>query len=316
MKIVILDGYTMNPGDLSWDPMNALGEVTYYEKTDDHDIVSRLEDADIAVVNKVALTAEIIDQLPQLKMIAETATGFNNIDIQKAVEKGIVVSNVPAYSTESVVQTVFAHILNFSTAVQEHTESVANGDWQTSEHFCYWLKPIVEISGKTMGIVGFGNIGSSVARVASSFGLTVLVNSRTEKPSDVPVSFVDRETLLKESDFVVLTCALTPETENLINKESLALMKTGSFLVNTGRGPLVNEADLAEALKVGTIAGAGVDVLCQEPPAQGSPLIGIENCSITPHIAWASVEARSRLLTVTVQNIHGFIKGNPQNRVN
>lgn len=313
MKIVVLDGYAMNPGDLSWDGLKSLGTVELYDSTADEQVLERLDGADIAVVNKVVLSGETLRKLPNLKMVAETATGYNNIDIAAAAECGVVVSNVPAYSTESVVQMIFAHILNFTNSVAVHSATVHKGKWEQSEQFCYWDTTQMELCGKTLGIIGFGNIGSALARVASAFGMNVYVNSRSEKVTDIPVKFVDRETLFKESDFIALACALTPDTEKVINRDSLSMMKSSAFLVNTGRGPLIDEADLAEALNEGVIAGAGVDVLTQEPPKDGSPLMGQESCSITPHIAWATVEARTRLLGVTEKNIELFIAGTPQN---
>lgn len=313
MKIVVLDGYAMNPGDLSWEGLKSLGTVELFDTTTDDQILERLNDADIAVVNKVVLSGETLRKLPDLKMIAETATGYNNIDIAAAGECGIVVSNVPAYSTESVVQMIFAHILNFTNGVSQHSQMVHAGKWEKSEQFCFWDSTQMELSGKTLGIIGFGNIGSALARVASVFGMNVLVSSRSEKDSDVPVTFVNRENLFRQSDFIALACALTPDTEKVINRESLSMMKPSAFVVNTGRGPLIDEAALAAALRDGVIAGAGVDVLSQEPPKDGSPLIGTGSCTITPHIAWATVEARTRLLGVTEKNIESFISGNPQN---
>ncbi len=315
MNIVVLDGYAMNPGDLSWDSLNALGDVTMYDLTSPTDIVSRLSNADIAVVNKVVLDDSVLKQLPNLKMIAETATGFNNIATGYARENGIVVSNVPAYSTDSVVQMIFAHILNYASAVAEHSKDVQDGKWESCDHFAFWNRPLMELSGKTLGIIGFGNIGSGVAKVAAAFGMNIIANNRSAKKSDLPVTFTDRETVLSDSDFVVLSCALTDDTNKMINEDSLKKMKSSAVLINTGRGPLIDEAALAEALKAGEIAYAGVDVLTEEPPRSGSPLIGAENCSITPHIAWASVEARTRCLNVTVENITAFLSEMPQNRV-
>jgi len=315
MKIVVLDGYAMNPGDLSWESLNALGEIIMYDSTDQSDVVSRLSDADIAVVNKVVLDEAILKQLPNLKMIAETATGFNNIATDYARNNGIVVSNVPSYSTDSVVQMIFAHIFNYASNVAEHSESVHGGKWEDSEHFTFWNRPLMEISGKTLGIIGFGNIGQAVAKVASAFGMNVIANNRSEKITDLPVTFVDRETILRDSDFIILSCALSDDTNKMINSESLKKMKSTAVLINTGRGPLVDELALAKALQNGVIAYAGVDVLTEEPPRSGSPLIGSKNCSITPHIAWASVEARTRCLNVSVNNVKAFISGSPQNRV-
>lgn len=315
MKIVILDSAMTTTGDLSWDPITSLGDCELYPVTEDAQIVERLRDADIAVVNKIAMSREIIQQLPNLKMIAETATGFDNIDTATAQERGIAVANVPAYSTESVAQMVFAHILNYTTNVALHNSSVKQGDWQKSATPCYWNVPLTELAGKSIGIVGFGNIGSAVARIAHAFGMTILVNSRSARKSSVPVLFTDRETVFCMADFLVLTCALTPETRHLINDYSLKLMKPSAMLINTGRGHLVDELALANALSTGQIAAAGIDVLSQEPPRDGSQLIPLQNCSVTPHIAWATVEARTRLIAVTAENIKSFMNQGIQNRI-
>ncbi len=316
MKITVLDGFTMNPGDLSWDALKAVGDVEIFENTAPDKVVERLKESDIAVVNKVLLTADILKELPNLKMIAVTATGFNNVDCIQASKQGVTVCNVPAYSTEAVTQMVFAHILAYTNRVAEHSSSVKKGDWEKSEQFCFTLSPISELSGKTMGVLGYGNIGKSITKVALAFGMKVIVNTRTTQEQKGEVSFVERETLLKESDYIALAAPLTPDTKECINRETLKLMKSNCFLINTGRGPLINEQDLADALKSGEIAGAGVDVLTQEPPKDGSPLISAKQCTITPHIAWASFEAREKLMGVTVNNIKSFIKNSPINVVN
>jgi len=315
MKIVILDAAMTSTGDLSWEPLTQMGDCTIYETTEPSQVIDRLIDADIAVVNKISMNREIIEQLPTLKMIAEMATGFDNIDIATAKERSIAVANVPAYSTESVAQMVFAHILNNTTQVALHDRSVKDGEWQNSPTPCYWKVPLTELAGKTLGIIGFGNIGSAVARIGHAFGMTVIVNSRSARKSTVPVLFTDRETVLCMADFLVLAVSLTPETKNTINRDSLSLMKPTSMIINTGRGPLINEHDLAEALVSRKISAAGIDVLCQEPPRDNSPLIGLENCSLTPHIAWATVEARTRLITVTAENIRAFMDQVLKNRI-
>lgn len=316
MKITVCDGFAMNPGDLSWGELEKLGNLEVFEKTSKEELVERLRESDIAVVNKVVLDRDILEKLPNLKMISVTATGYNNIDLDCATEQGIVVSNVPAYSTNSVVQMVFAHILNFTNMVAIHNSSVKKGDWEKSDQFCYSLSPLTELSGKVFGILGFGNIGKELAKVAIAFGMKVIVSTRTIPSGFENVSFVERDELFKESDFIALAAPLTPSTENVINSKTIDLMKKTAYLINTGRGGLVNEKELADGLDNNLIAGAGIDVLNQEPPVTGSPLIKNEKCIITPHIAWATFEARKRLLEVTIENIGTFISKKPKNRVN
>ena len=312
MNIVVLDGYALNPGDLSWGNLENLGNCTVYERTAADEIIERAKDADIIVVNKTVIDRKVIEELPTLKFIAETATGYNNIDLTAAKEKGVVVSNVPAYSTDSVVQMIFAHILNFTNKVAEHANSVNSGKWENAKDFCFWNSSLTELKGKTLGIIGFGNIGKAVSHIAHAFGMKVLVSTRTKR--DIKdINFVEKNELFKDSDFIALACALTADTHHIINKDSLSLMKKSAFLINTGRGPLIDEQALAYAIKDGEIAGAGLDVLEEEPPKNGSPLIGLDNCFITPHIAWASTEARERLMGVTVDNVRAFIDGSPIN---
>ena len=317
MKIVVLDGYTVNPGDLSWGELEGLGECEVHERTQPDEVIGRAADAEIILVNKVVMSRQVIAQLPKLAYIGVLATGYDVVDLEAARERGIPVTNVPAYSTESVVQTVFAHLLNLALRVGQHSETVRQGRWEKSPDFCYWDYPLVELTGLTMGIVGFGRIGRAVARVASSFGMRVLAN--TPRPDSGPhdgVDFASLEKLLTSSDVVSLHCPLTAETEGLISAERLALMKPSAFLINTSRGRVVDEQALATALNKSRIAGAGVDVLSSEPPAADNPLLTADNCYVTPHIGWATRAARKRLLDTVVANTRAFLEGRPQNVVN
>ena len=317
MKIVILDGYSVNPGDLDWNALQAMGELAIYDRTAPADIVERCCGAEIVLTNKVPFTAETITRLPDLRYIGVLATGYNIIDTRVAAARGIVVTNIPAYSTESVAQMVFAHLLNIASDVANHSQSVKAGDWAGCKDFCYLKSPVFELAGKTMGIVGFGHIGSAVARIAHAFGMNVLAKTsknREELPDYVsPVAW---ETLLTESDVISLHCPLTDSTRNLIDANAIAHMKPTAIVINTGRGPLVNEHDLAEALNSGRIKAAGVDVLSQEPPRPDNPLIAARHCYITPHIAWATFEARERLMQIATDNIRQYIEGNIINQVN
>lgn len=316
MKIVYLDSYALNPGDLSWDALQALGEVVLYDATAPDDVYDRICDADVVVVNKVLLGAGLLAKLSQLKLIAVTATGVNNVDLDAARSNGIDVCNVPAYSTMSVVQMIFAHIFHRTNNVAQHSESVAAGAWEKSEQFCFWQSEQVEIAEKTLGIVGFGNIGYALAKVALAFGMKVIVLSKSQRETDLSIIYVTKEQLFAESDYLSLCCALTEDTKGIINSETLSQMKSSAMIINTGRGPLIEEDALVEALEAGRIAAAGIDVLSQEPPLDGSPLIGAKNCSVTPHIAWATKEARTRALAITVDNINSFIAQKPLNIVN
>lgn len=319
MKLVILDGYAENPGDLSWDGLSKLvDEYTVYDITAPEDIIKRSLDADILVTNKTPVTRQTIEKLPKLKFIAVLATGFNVVDCKAARERGIPVSNIPAYSTDSVAQLVFGFMLEFSNRVALHSESVKNGDWEKSEHFCYLKAPISLLSGKTLGIIGFGRIGFAVAEIANAFKMRVLAFSPHTNTYDGfgKVEFCSFERLVAESDFVTLHCPLTESTSGMVNKAFLEKMKKTAYLINTSRGGVVNENDLAEALENGTIAGAGLDVLSAEPPKGGNVLIGAKNCLITPHIAWASLEARTKLLNIFLENVESFVKGTPVNVVN
>jgi glycerate dehydrogenase len=317
MKIVVLDGYTLNPGDLDWQALEALGEVTLYDRTPAELTIERAADADVVLTNKVVLGEKELAGLPQLRYIGVLATGVNVVDIEAARARNIPVTNVPAYSTPSVAQHVFALLLELTRGVGLHAEMVRQGDWASSPDFSFWKGDQVELAGLTMGIVGFGGIGKAVARVADAFGMTLLVATRTPDPTAWPqVRFVELSTLLAGADVVSLHCPLTAETERMIDGESLALMKTSAYLINTGRGPLIDESALAEALNEGRIAGAGLDVLSQEPPSVGHPLFTARNCLITPHLAWATKAARLRLMKVAVTNVRAFINGTLQNQVN
>lgn len=319
MKIVFLDGYAANPGDIDWTPWNTLGEVTIYDRTAPADVLSRSQGAEIILTNKVILDAAIIAQLPALRYIGVLATGYNVVDLAAAREHGIIVTNIPAYSTMSVAQMVMAHLLNITHHVAQHAASVKAGDWQTSQDFCYWQTPLIELDGLTLGIVGLGNTGKATARIAQAMGMRVLAYSSKDAATlaNEDISKAESyEELFSKADVLSLHCPLTPETKHLVNAERLALMKPSAIVINTGRGPLVDEAALAEALNKGQIYAAGVDVLQQEPPRDGSPLIGARNCYITPHIAWATEAARRRLMAIALDNVAAFLAGNPQNVVN
>ncbi len=318
MNICILDGFSVNPGDLNWDAMNKLGTVTVYDRTAPNLILERAADAEIVLTNKVPFNAETINALPKLRYIGVLATGYNIIGTEAAKAKGIVVTNIPAYSTMSVAQMAFAHILNITNRISHYASDTASGKWTSCPDFCYWDTPLTELSGKTIGIVGLGNTGMATARIALAFGMKVL--AFTSKPqSDLPegIYAATMEDLLTTADVISLHCPLNASTRGLIGKESLAKMKKTAILVNTGRGPLVNEAELAEALNRGDIAAFGADVLSKEPPTADNPLLSARNCFITPHIGWATLEARSRLMDIAVENIRQFVAGeNNTNQVN
>jgi len=317
MKIVVLDGYTLNPGDLSWDGLESLGECTIHDRSAPERVVPRANSAEIVLTNKTVLSAEFIDRLTELRFISVLATGYNIVDVEAARQRGVPVSNVPTYGTESVAQMVFAHLLNLTLHVGHHARTVRDGRWINSVDFCYWDTPLVELQGLTMGIVGFGRIGQATARVARAFGMNVIVCD-IATPSDMPDGCRTGKLndVFRESDVVSLHCPLTPQTENLVNAKRLALMKPTAYLINTSRGPLIDEQALADALNNDRIAGAGVDVLSAEPAAKDNPLLTAKNCHITPHIAWATRAARERLLNVTIDNVAAFISGKPRNVVN
>jgi glycerate dehydrogenase len=316
VSIVVLDGFTLNPGDLSWEPLAALGELKVYDRTPHEKVPERAQNAQLVITNKALLTEDIIESLPELTYIGVTATGCNVVDIEAARRRSITVTNVPEYGTTSVAQMVFAHILNLCLHVGEHSQSVSQGAWAKSPDFCYWDFPLIELAGLTIGIVGYGRIGRAVAQLGSAFGMHVLVNDIiTPTDLNVDVEAVDLDTLFRRSDIVSLHCPLTAQTEKLVSRQRLKLMKPSAFLINTSRGPLVDEQALVEALGSGLIAGAGLDVLEQEPPAENNPLFTARNCYITPHIAWATASARERLMRIAVENVKAFLSGNPQNVV-
>jgi glycerate dehydrogenase len=320
MKIVALDGYTLNPGDLSWQALEALGDCTVYERTPKELLIERAAGAEIVLTNKVVLGAEQLAQLPHLRYIGVLATGYNVVDVEAARQRNVTVTNVPAYSTASVAQMVFALLLELSQQVGHHARLVREGRWTASVDFCFWDRPLVELESLTLGIVGFGAIGRRVARLARAFGMEVLVHTAhpekyRETAEGREARFVGLDELFRASDAISLHCPLTEETRALVDARRLDLMKPTAFLLNTGRGPLVDEAALAAALNAGRIAGAGLDVLSVEPPPAGNPLLQAANCCITPHIAWATRAARQRLMATAVGNLRAYLTGAPQNVV-
>lgn len=315
-KIVVLDGHASNPGDLSWDGLKAFGELTVYERTPEDQVLERIGDADIVLTNKVPFKADRISKLPHVKYIGVLATGYNIIDTQAAAQAGIIVTNIPAYSTDSVAQITFAHILNITNHVSHYAEQSRAGRWTQAPDFCYWDTPLIELAGKTIGIVGLGNIGMHVAQMSRLFGMDVFAFT-SKNSADLPegIQKATMEGLLGVSDILTLHCPLTPDTFELINADTLSKMKRGAILINTGRGQLVNEADVAQALRDGQLSAYGADVMCQEPPTADNPLLSCPNAYLTPHIAWASFEARQRLLEIAINNVAAFIAGTPQNVV-
>lgn len=313
MKITVLDGNALNPGDLSWSSVERLGTLTVYPRTSPEEVASRIGDSDAILLNKINITEEILSKCPNLKYIGVQATGYNVIDLEACRKHNVIVTNVPSYSTSGVAQMVFAYITEFASRTSVHNASVKNGDWVKCQDFCYWKVPLVELEGKTLGIYGYGSIGRRVAQIAKAFGMKVIVCTRTPKPDiENPVDF---STLLNDSDFITLHAPLTDKTREVINKTTLALMKKSAYLINTARGPLVNENDLAEALDKGTIAGYAADVVSEEPMKESNPLLKAKNTIITPHIAWAAVETRQRLINIVAQNLKCWIQGKPQNVV-
>ncbi len=317
MKIVVLDGFTLNPGDLSWDSLSALGELTVYDRTLPEQRLERIGDAVAIFTNKVVIDKEIIDASPKLKYIGVLATGYNVIDFDAANNAGIHVTNIPAYSTDSVAQLVFAHILNVANQVKLHADDVRRGGWSQSIDFSYCLAPQMELAGKTLGIVGFGKIGQRVAELALAFGMKVIFQNRSDKQGLFPqFEQVGLDELLSRADIISINCPLTDENREFINRQSISRMKKSAILINTGRGPLIHEPDLADALNNGQIAAACLDVLSQEPPRRDNPLFEAKNCYITPHIAWATIEARQRLMSIAVSNFEAYLTDKPQNVVN
>ena len=315
MKIVVLDGYTLNPGDLSWEDLQRFGTCEFHDRSAPGEVVPRLKQADAALTNKVPLDRKVIESLPKLKYIGVTATGFNIVDVQAAKERGITVTNVPAYGTDSVAQATFALLLELTNRVGHHAQTVREGRWSQCPDFCYWDFPLVELVGLNFGIIGYGRIGQQVGRIARAFGMNVLATPSRSQPANSDARTLPLEALLRESDVISLHCPLTPETKGLINSERIGFMKESAFLLNTSRGPLIVEHDLAEALHKERLAGAGLDVLSIEPPVKGSPLISAPNCYITPHQAWATSAARQRLLNVTAANLKAWLNKSPQNVV-
>ncbi|HEX2927043.1 MAG TPA: D-2-hydroxyacid dehydrogenase [Ruminiclostridium sp.] len=318
MKIVVLDGYTLNPGDMSWDAMGQLGELVVYDRTPADKIIERIENAEIVLTNKVILTRGVLEKTPSVKYIGVMATGYNVVDTDAARELGITVTNVPAYSTNSVAQIVFAFILEFCHHIGEHNRAIQEGQWTNSPDFSFWNYLLIEINNKTLGIIGFGAIGQTVAKIAEAFGMKVLFHSRTQKSAyeTANIKSATLEEVLVKSDFISLHCPLTEQTKGLINKETISKMKDGTFLINTSRGPVINEQDVADALNSGKLAGLGADVVSAEPIHADNPLLKAKNCILTPHFAWAPKEARDRLMDTLMKNISAFIDGSPVNVVN
>jgi glycerate dehydrogenase len=315
MTIVITDGYTCNPGDLSWEGITQLGDTAIYDRTAPEEIINRCQYAEIVVTNKTPISKETIEQLPNLKLICVTATGYNIVDTAAARERNIPVCHVPAYGTYSVAQHTFALILHITNLVALHAESVRQGDWVRAADWSYTKSPLIELAGKTIGIVGMGNIGEQVGRMAIAFGMGVIYYSRRKKDVSF-ATYVNLDEIFKHADFISLHCPLTSENKHFVNNNLLSLMKPHAWLINTARGPLINEQDLADALNSGRIGGAALDVLSTEPPTADNPLLSAKNCIITPHNAWVTKEARGRIIKVTVENIQAFLNGKPQNVVN
>ena len=317
MKIVILDGYAANPGDLSWDEMKQLGECLIYDRTSPTEVLERSQGAEILLTNKTVLDAKTINALPDLRYIGVLATGYNIVDTDTAKERGVIVTNIPAYSTDSVAQMVFAHLLNICQQVQHHSEKVRKGRWSACPDFCFWDTPLIELRGKKIGIVGLGHTGSRTARIAIAFGMEVYAyTSKSSFQLPHEIKKMELDALFAECDVISLHCPLTPDTREMVNARRLSLMKPTAILINTGRGPLVNEQDLADALNAGRIYAAGLDVLSQEPPRADNPLLTAHNCYITPHIAWASTAARERLMRIAVDNVKAYAEGKAINVVN
>lgn len=314
MKIVVLDGYTLNPGDLSWSPLEALGEFIVYDRSTPEEVIERCKDAEAILINKIKIREQEIEALPSLKYIGLLSTGYDVVDINAAFKRGIIVTNVPSYGTESVAQMVFALLLELSNNVCLHNEAVKNGEWSSRNDFCFWKRPLIELHGKTIGFIGFGRIGQATAKIAKSFGMKVIYFVPKKKIIE-EAEWVSLDELFKESDIISLHCPLNNDTRGIINASAIEKMKDTALLINTSRGPLINEEDLASALNNDRIAGAGLDVLSIEPPANTNPLFNAKNCIITPHIAWATIEARTRLLNTAIKNLKCFIDGKPENTI-
>ena len=317
MKIVVLDGYATNPGDLSWDFLANYGELTVNWRCADDEIVEKAKDADIVINNKCNMTKEVLDRLPNLKYIGLQSTGFNAVDVVAAKENGVIVSNVPAYSTNEVAQHTFALILEISNNVGLYSKAVHEGAWSNAENFCFYLEPLDELNNKTIGIIGFGSIGKRVANIAKAFGMKVLVNTPHPNEEEFKdITFCSLDELLKNSDIITCHCPLNAQTTKLINDETISKMKSTAIFINTSRGMVVDDEALANALNSGKIAAAGLDVVSVEPPKEDNPLLSAKNCFITPHIAWGATQTRARLMGVIEENLKAFINGKPQNVVN
>lgn len=318
MKLVVLESHAVNPGDISWDSLNEFGDVTIYDHTPFELVAERIHDADIVLVNKIEFSAALMDGSRNLKYIGECATGYNNIDVRAASERGITVCNIPSYSTPSVAQHTFALLLELCMHTGLHSAGVMAGKWTNSRDFCYWEKPLMELSGKTMGIIGFGEIGKAVAKIAVCFGMKVIAcAARPRAESGIEgVTMATLDEVLSQSNVISLHCPLTQENKGLICADSISKMREGAIVINTARGGLVDERDVADSLNSGKLSGFAADVLTQEPPVNGSPLFGAPNCIITPHIAWAPIESRKRLISIATENVRSFIGGHSQNKVN
>ena len=317
INAVILDGYTENPGDLNWDYLESVFNLTVYERTPQELVVERAKDAEVVIVNKVAITEDILKDLPKLKFVATLATGFNQLDTVALRKRGIPVSNIPAYSTNAVAQTVFSFLLEFTNRIGHYTESVKKGEWSECKDFCYWNTPLNELSGKTLGIIGFGKIGRRVSEIALSFDMNVLVYTPAgKKEADERVKFVSLDEVQKNADYISLHCPLTESTNQLVNAEFIENMKDGAALINTARGAVIDEAAVSKALECGKLSYFGADVLSCEPPKKDNPLLSAKNTFLTPHIAWAAYETRLRLLEILNSNVKAFLEGNPINVVN
>jgi len=320
MKIVVLDGYTLNPGDLSWDAFKQFGEITVHDRTEStpDNVIKTIGDADIVLTNKTPLPRVVLENVPTVKYIGVLATGYNVVDTQAAKEMGIIVTNIPTYGTSAVAQFTFALLLELCHHVGYHSEAVKKGDWTRCADFCFWHYPLIELADKTMGLIGFGRIGQVTAKIAQAFGLNVLVFDIRQNPeiSSNTCRYVSLDELLKNSDIISLHCPLSDTTKGIINKDTISKMKDGVMIINTSRGPLINEQDLCDALNSGKVAGAAVDVVSEEPIAATNPLLKAKNCIITPHIAWAPKESRTRLMKIAVENLTAYAAGTPVNIVN
>ena len=318
MKMVVLDGYTENPGDLSWDGLREFGELTVYDRTGSEDeVIARIGEAEVVFVNKVPITKRVLEECPNIKFISVLATGYNVIDIKAAAEKGIVVSNIPSYGTAAVAQFAIALLLEVCHHVAHHSEAVHQGRWAANPDWCFWDYPLIELQGKTMGIIGFGRIGQATGRIAKALGMKVIAYSRSVREDGKEIAdYVDLDTLLRTSDVIALHCPLFPETEGIINKANIAKMKDGVIIINNSRGQLVVEQDLADALNSGKVCAAGLDVVSTEPIREDNPLLKAKNCLITPHISWAPKESRQRIMDMSYNNLKAFAEGRPINVVN